>query len=115
MNERKNAERNDNVDPLTLTLFVLQNNRYSAIDKLVYVGYNLLLLSVALSIIGVILLLPGGASSNNETNGEEISQAYGMYYGILLIGLPVVIIFRKIAEPRYKGVYISLKNKEKKK
>ncbi len=115
MSDHKKSGGNRSVDPLTLTLFVLQNDRYSAIDKLVYVGYNLLLLSVALSMIGLILLLLGGTTPGNGTNREEVSQAYGMYYGILVIGLPVVIMFRKIAEPRYKGVYIALKNKERNK
>jgi hypothetical protein len=112
MNEHKKMGGNKNVDPLTLTLFVLQNKRYSAIDKLVYLGYNLLLLSVALSIIGLILLIPGGTPA--DTSPEEISQMYGTYYGILIIGVPAILLFGKIADVRYKGVYIALMNKKRK-
>jgi len=113
MNEPKKSGKNKNVDPLTLTLFVLKEKRYSAIDKLIYIGYILLCLSVALSIIGLILLVLGGSSPANGINQEEVSQAYGTYYGILIIGVPAILFFRKIVDIRYKGVYIALKNKEK--
>ena len=113
MNEPEKRTRNKNVDPLTLTLFVLKEKRYSAIDKLAYMGYNLLLLSAGLSIIGLILLFLRGTSPENRIDPKEISQMYGTYYSILLIGLPVAVIFRKIVYPRYRDVYISLKNKEK--
>jgi hypothetical protein len=115
MNEQKKDRHIKNVDPLTLTLFVLQSKRYSAIDKLVYLGYNLLLLSVGLSIIGVILLILGGTTPDDGISPEEVSQMYGTYFGILIIGLPTVRFFRKIADARYKGVYLGLKNKEGKK
>jgi hypothetical protein len=107
--------KNKRVDTITLTLFVLRNNRYSAIDKLVYIGYNLLLVSVALSIIGLIFLSLGGAAPDQGIGPQELSQAYSTYYGILLVGLPIVLISRKIMEPRYKGAYFALKNQERKK
>ena len=102
-----------NVDPLTLSLFVMQNKRYSAIDKLLYLGYNLLYVSVALSIIGLILSIYEGTSPNHGINPQEISQMYRTYYGILIIGVPAILFFRKIVNARYKGMYIALRNKEK--
>ena len=105
--------RTKNVDPLTLMLFVLHNQRYSAIDKLIYLGYILLCLSVALSIIGLIFLVLGGTSPENGISPQEVSQMYGTYYGILIIGVPAILFFRKIVNARYKGMYIALRNKEK--
>jgi hypothetical protein len=114
VNEPKKSARIKNVDPLTLAIFVLTNKRYSAIDKLVYIGYNLLYVSVALSIIGLILLVVGGTTSDNETSPEEVSQMYSTYFGILLLGVPAILLFRMVADIQYKGTYIALKNKERK-
>jgi hypothetical protein len=109
---RKNGA-DKKVDPLKLALFVFQNRRYSAIDKVIYLGYILLYVSVAISIFGLILLVLWGTSA--DISPEEVSQMYGTYYGILVIGLPAIVLFRNIVDIRYKGIYIALKNRERKK
>jgi hypothetical protein len=112
MNDPEKSGKTKDVDPLTLTLYVMRNNRYSPIDKLLYIGYKLLVFSVVLSIIGLILLIPA-VSSGGDSLSEEVSQAVAGYCGILLIGLPIVLTYRKIVYARYNVVYIALKRKGK--
>jgi hypothetical protein len=112
MREQETGNKIKNVDPLTLTLFVLRNNRYSPTEKLIYLSYNLLCISVAMSIIGVILLIFEGASPTGSAGQAELRQAYGTYGGILIIGVPAILFFRKIMYAQYKGMYIALMNKE---
>jgi hypothetical protein len=114
MTERKKRLWDGYVDPAILTAFVLRSSRYSAQEKLLYIGYNLLAVSIILAVIGLILLVLQG-NGPDSISPDERSRMYLTYYCILIIGLPAFLKFKKIISPRYSGVYKALKNKEKKK
>ena len=101
-------------DPITLLSFVVKEGRYSAVDKVAFIGYILLLAAVALSLIGLLILFLTGTHADDAID-EEASHAYDTYLGMLLLGLPVAYFFTKFTYSRYASVYIAIENRRKKK
>lgn len=100
-------------DPVGLTLFVMGEKRYSATEKLAYLALALLVISVALSVLGLLLMfLTEGKSGGMES--QDASSMYATYYGILLIGLPATFWLRKLAYARYAAVYMAAKKRKEK-